>query len=228
MPACEGILGVPCALWRLSCGEVVRRIGVSKKAGFFLEGKMICRKFSDWLHRVASGPVALVSLVIFLLFTAWALPSQASQSEAITGDAGSPDMSFYYTANELYEFAESYGEAGRQAYIRARFTFDLAWPLVYGFFLTMGISWIFRRAFAADSNWQLANLVPVLGVILDYLENIAASLVMVRYPNPTAVVDSLASVFTMLKWIMVAGSFVLLLVGVLVWFVRWVMGRRRT
>ncbi|HEY69217.1 MAG TPA: hypothetical protein G4O08_01395 [Anaerolineae bacterium] len=189
---------------------------------------MFCRKFSDWMHRAASGPVTLISLVIFLLFTALALPSQAAQSEAATGDAGSPDMSFYYTAEDLYAFAESYGEAGRQAYIRARFTFDLAWPLVYGFFLTMGISWIFRRAFAADSTWQLANLVPVLGVILDYLENLAAALVMARYPIPTAVVDSLASVFTMLKWIMVGGSFVLLLVGALVWFVRWVMRRRRT
>jgi hypothetical protein len=198
------------------------------EGGFLPGGKMICRKFSDWMHRVASGPITLVSLAIFLLFTALVLPGQASQSEAITGDAGSPDMSFTYTADELYAFAESYGEAGRQAYIRARFTFDLAWPLVYGFFLTMGISWIFRRAFAADSNWQLAHLVPVLGVILDYLENLAASLVMVRYPNPTAVVDSLASVFTMLKWIMVAGSFMLLLAGVVVWAVRWAMGRRRS
>ncbi len=183
------------------------------------------RKFSNGLQRAASGPVTLISLVIFLIFTALALPNQASQSEAITGDAGSPDMSFYYTAADLYDFAENYGETGRQAYIRARFTFDLAWPIVYGFFLIMGISWIFRRAFMADSHWQLANLVPVLGVILDYLENIAASLVMFRYPDPTPVVDSLAPVFTMLKWIMVGGSFVLLLAGIVVWAVRRVTRR---
>jgi hypothetical protein len=190
--------------------------------------KTMWRKISAWFHRVSSGLITLVALVIFLVFTAWALPSQAAQSESIVGDVGSPDMSFYYSAADLYEFAESYGERGRQAYIQARFTFDLAWPLIYGFFLTMGISWIFRRAFEPGSWLQLANLVPLWGVILDYLENIAASLVMVRYPSPTAVVDRLATVFTMMKWIFVGGSFALLMVGLVAGGIRWVAARSKS
>ncbi|MGD8814637.1 MAG: hypothetical protein PVI78_09200 [Anaerolineales bacterium] len=184
------------------------------------------RNLSQRLQRFASGPVTLASLIIFLVFTAWALPSQAAQAEAVTGDAGSPDMSFYYTAEELYGLAESYGQEGRQAYIRARFTFDLAWPLVYGFFLCMGIGWVFRRVFAPGSGWHLANLVPILGVVFDYLENISTSLVMARYPDPTAVADSMAAVFTMVKWVLVAGSFALLLLGIVVGALRWV--RRRS
>jgi hypothetical protein len=65
-------------------------------------------------------------------------------------------------------------------------------------------------------------------VILDYLENIAASLVMVRYPSPTAVVDRLATVFTMMKWIFVGGSFALLMVGLVAGGIRWVAARSKS
>jgi hypothetical protein len=172
------------------------------------------KKFSNWMRSVSNGWVALSTLVIFLLFTALVLPGQASRTQPYTETAGSPDMSFYYTADDLYQMAEAYGEDGREAYVRARFTFDLIWPMVYMIFLCTGISWVYGRTFAPGSVWQLANLVPILGMLLDYLENIATSIVMMRYPIPTPVVDSLAAVLTMGKWVCVGGSFVLLIVGV--------------
>ena len=171
---------------------------------------------SDWLHRVTSGWVALSALAIFLLFSALVLPGQTARSEANTGDAGSPDMSFYYSTDDLYHMAEVYGEQGREAYVRVRFTFDLIWPLVYTLFLGTAISWVYGKAFTSDSRWQRANLVPVLGALFDYLENLSTSVVMLRYPDRTAVVDSLAPVFTSVKWVLVAGSFVLLFAGVVV------------
>lgn len=183
------------------------------------------KKFSDWIRRVSTGWVALLALVLFLLFTALVLPGQAAKAEIDTGSARSPDTSFFYTAQDLYEMAEAYGEEGRRAYVRARFTFDLIWPLVYTVFLCTGISWIFQKAFAPDSPWQRANLAPLLGALFDYLENASTSVVMVRYPSPTALVDTLAAVFTLAKWVFVLGSFVLLLVGVIVGAVRWTRAR---
>jgi hypothetical protein len=64
-------------------------------------------------------------------------------------------------------------------------------------------------------------------MLFDYLENISTSVVMIRYPRPTAVVDTLAAVFTLVKWIFVNGSFVLLLIGMVVGAVRWVRARDR-
>ena len=119
--------------------------------------------------------------------------------------------------------AEAYGEEGRQAYIRARFTFDLVWPLVYAFFLTASIRWVFGRAFAPVSRWQCANLAPLLGALFDYLENLATSLVMLRYPQQTAVVDVLAPVFTLLKWGFLGVSFILLCAGLVTAIWRWIV-----
>jgi hypothetical protein len=176
----------------------------------------IMRKISNWLFQVSTGRVALIGLVIFLLFTALVLPGQSTQAEAVSGEVGSPDMSFFYSPDDLYGMAEAYGELGRVTYIRARFTFDLIWPMVYGFFLCTAISWVFTRGFPLDSRWRWANLVPILGMLFDYLENISTSVVMFRYPSPTPILVWLAPFFTAVKWIFVNGSFVLLVIGAVV------------
>ena len=179
-------------------------------------------QFSGWLHRISNGWVTLIGLVVFILFTALVLPGQSTRDDESIGDAGSPDLSFYYSADDLYRMAEAYGEQERAEYIRVRFTFDLVWPLVYTFFLATAISWIFAGAFSEGSKWQLANLAPVLGMLFDYLENIATSFVMWRYPSHTPVVDWLAAIFTSLKWILIGTSFVLLLMGALIAVWRWI------
>lgn len=173
------------------------------------------KQISLWLYRYSSGWAALAGLGVFLLFTALVLPAQAKQAEAISGGAGSPDTSFFYTPEMLYQMAEAYGPSGRAAYLRARFTFDLVFPLVYGFFLTTSLSWALKRSLPPESRLRLANLLPLLAVGLDYLENLSAALVMARFPASTPVVDWLAPVFTLLKWIGVGGSFLLLAVGLI-------------
>jgi len=179
------------------------------------------RRISEWLHKVSSGWLTLASLLIFLLFTALVLPGQAARGQEETGSSQSPDTSFYYSADDLYRMAEAYGEGGREAYVRIRFTFDLIWPLVYTLFLVTSISWLSRRAFSADSPWQRANLAPVLAALSDLLENLSTSLVMTRYPERTAVADVLAPIFTVVKWTLVGASFMLLLAGLSVAVWRW-------
>lgn len=185
------------------------------------------RKLSDWIHRVSKGWVALSALVIFLLFTALVLPNQSSKASPEARAVGSPDMSFFYTANDLHRMAEAYGQAGREGYIQARFSFDLIWPLVYTVFLCTSISWVYGKAFDAGSLWQRMNLVPLLAIMFDYLENISTSLVMLQFPNRLPLVAMLSPVFTMGKWILVTGSFALLVAGLVVGVWRWFKGRFR-
>lgn len=185
----------------------------------------MAKRISDLLRRVSTGWVALSALLIFLLFSALVLPQQATKAEQETGSSESPDTSFFYALSDLYRMAEAYGEEGRQAYIKARFTFDLVWPLVYTLFLATGISWVFGKAYGSDSRWQRANLAPLLGALFDYLENVSTSLVMLRYPEQTAVVDALAPVFTALKWFFLGVSFLLLFAGVAIAAWRWIASR---
>jgi hypothetical protein len=183
------------------------------------------KQVSNGLYRLSTGWVTVAALALFLAFTALVLPRQSAQAGAEAGGAGSPDTSFWYSPGDLYRMAEAYGEQGRAAYVRARYTFDVIWPLVYTVFLTTGISWVYARAFVTGSRWRRANLLPALGALLDYLENLATSAVMVRYPRPTAVVDVLAPVLTAAKWVLIGGSFVALIAGAVVGVWRWARNR---
>jgi hypothetical protein len=167
---------------------------------------------SDWIIRKSTSLVTVSTLILFLGFTATVLPAQSEKARAQSGDI-SPDMSFFLTVESLYEIAESYGEEGRLAYVKARFSFDLVWPIVYTLFLTSGISWLYSRSFSADSIIQRANLVPVIGMVLDYIENITASIVMLRYPTQTPIVDLATVIATSIKWMFVGGSFLALVIG---------------
>ena len=175
----------------------------------------ILERLSNRLNQVSTSWVALIGLIIFLLFTSFVLPAQSAGAEEISRKAGSPDMSFFYTPQELYNMAKAYGEQGRMAYIRARFTFDLIWPLVYTFFLTTAISWTFSRAFAFENRLRWGNLFPIFGMAFDYAENISTSLVMWRFPETLNILARFAPLFTTAKWIFVGSSFILLLMGVI-------------
>ena len=176
-------------------------------------------RLSRWLMGVSRGWIVLAALAIFVLFTARVLPRQAQRG------AGSPDTSFFYTADELYAMAEAYGPAGRQAYVEARATFDVAWPIVYATFLTTALSWLTWRAFPPASAWQRANLVPLLAVLFDFLENVSTSIVMLRYPLVTPAAAGLAPGFTVLKWLFVGGSFAPLVAAAAVALWRRLAGR---
>jgi hypothetical protein len=189
---------------------------------------MMIKRFSMWLYRVSTGKVTLLCFALFLLFSLLALPGQTAGADTYGEGIGSPDLSFFYSAQDLYDMAEAYGEAGRAAYIQARFTFDLVWPVMYTIFLATVISWVFVRAISPYSWVRISNIFPILGMIFDYLENISTSIVMGRYPIQTGILDSLASIFTLLKWVFLAASFILLVVGLGLAVARWVERRGRS
>ncbi len=173
-------------------------------------------RFSTFFHRISSGPVTLAALVIFSLFVGLILPGQSVKMETIAHGAGSPDTSFFYSKDDLYRMADAYGETGRAAYVRVRFTFDLVWPIVYLFFLGTSLSWSLARALPDGNRWRKLNLFAIFGWLFDMFENIAASIVMLNYPRHTPVLDSLTPIFTLIKWLFVGGGFVILILALLI------------
>ena len=183
-------------------------------------------QLSSILIRTSTGKVALLSVLVFLAFGALVLPREAVRAERVSGGAGSPDTTLLYSRDELYTLAEEYGPVGRSAYVRARYTFDIAFPLVYGFFLATTISWFLAKVTGAGSRLRMINLIPVLGVLFDFLENLSTSIVMLRYPQETDPVAALAPIISLVKWIFVYGSFVVLGVLVLIWVIKRIKGVR--
>ena len=179
-----------------------------------------------WLSTRVRGWTAAAALLLFVLFVAVVLPAQAAAGAFYTEVYDAPDTRWWYTSADLYAAAEAWGEPGRSAYVRARWTFDVIWPIVYGGFLLSGLTWSWTRATAAGSRWRRVTLLPVLVVLLDYAENVCTATVMARYPARTPVLADLAPLFTAAKWLTLTTCFVLLAVGLVAALVTAV--RRRT
>jgi hypothetical protein len=162
-----------------------------------------------------------------VLFMILVLPAQAARSSAEIDSEFSPDTSFFYTADQLYEAVGDYGEEGRKVYIRTRWTFDLIYPLVYMSFLTIGISWFSRYLTIHHRVWSYANLIPIAGTFLDYLENITTSLVMGVYPTRILGIAYLAGFFTLSKWFLIVISFLIYFVFGVGAFIFWIRKKRR-
>ena len=183
-------------------------------------------KLSRWFYSKVNLWLLIIVTVIFILFMIFVLPDQAEKADQVAQGADSPDMSFVYSGDELYNMAEQYGEAGRQEYIRARFTFDLIFPFVYGSFLVVAISAVLNKLLPAGHALRVLNLFPFLGVVFDFGENICASIVMAIYPQKNIILLGMSAVFTLVKWLFVYGSFVILVGGLLILGYRKFFGRK--
>jgi hypothetical protein len=169
-------------------------------------------RFSDWWFTHVNRWYVLGVVVLFGVFGATVLPAQARRAEEYAGAEGGPDTQLLYTSADLYAAAERFGAEGRDAYVTARYTFDVVWPLVYALFLCVLLTVVLRALFPEGDRRRRLNLLPWAAVAADYLENLATATVIARYPDTTDVVAALAPIFSLTKWLLVIGSFVVLIV----------------
>ncbi len=177
---------------------------------------------SKWINKISTGWIVISTLMIMVLFTVLMLPNQARISLEETGSSESPDTSLFYSPDEIYQIAESYGPDGRLAYIKARWTFDLIFPLVYVGFLTTGISYFYHHNPRQKELWRFVNLIPVFGGVFDYLENLAISLIMYIFPTQFPGAAFLSAVFSGIKWSLILLSFLVYLYLSVIFFIQWI------
>jgi len=120
-----------------------------------------------------------------------------------------------YTADDIYEMADLYGQEGRESYVFMRFTFDLVWPFVYLFFMVTLMAFLLK---GFDENSWLRHLIclPFLGVLFDFLENIFATIVIARFPYKTPIIAELTPVWTLIKWTMLGIGFFTIMILMIV------------
>ena len=176
----------------------------------------VVERVAERLAHGVRGWMAMGAVVLFAFFTAMLLPAQAEAGAFYTVRYPAPDTSVWYFPDDLYAAAEAWGRDGRAAYVLARVTFDVIWPMVYGTLLLTTLAWVWARGTGSGSRWRRVALLPVVAVTLDYAENICTATVMARYPARTPVLAELAPLFTAGKWLTLSASFMLLGIGVII------------
>jgi len=117
-----------------------------------------------------------------------------------------------YTPEKVFQVMTIYGESGRRAYAFLLLTIDLVFPFLYGSFLFLSIRGVANKA-GIPTVW--ANGLAAFGYFAmgcDWLENFAFLRIMETYPGQSVTLVTLASGFTVMKFVF-SGCSVTILAG---------------
>lgn len=132
----------------------------------------------------------VLALSVFIAVNFLSFPLSVPRMAQLSGGRPILDMQLLYSANTAYNLFDALGEAGRHAYLKLLWTIDLMLPMLFGLFLSSAI----RRTRFRRLNW-----LPLLASGFDYAENIAISILLVRYPVHLPALVAISSMFTLVK-----------------------------
>ena len=140
----------------------------------------------------------IVLMVNFLLFPLL-MPS---------GEGVMPlDIMFAYSPAEAYEMIAAYGKEARQDYVKGLLLIDFAYPVIYSLLLGFGIYLLWRS--------PRLSMQPLLIMAADYIENTGILIMLSAWPEQLSGLAIATSIFTTIKWSMVAISVILILSGLI-------------
>ncbi len=173
------------------------------------------KRLSESLVRYARPPLVWSTFILSVLFPAVIFPWVARIRTGLAGEVGPIDLTFAPSAENLFSMVAAYGAEGRAFYRVTELTVDVVYPLSYGFFLSFLITLTFRRVFPAGSWMQRLNLVPLAGMLFDFLENFGIVGLLSTYPAQIAWLAAFTSAANTVKWIFSGGGALLGVVGAL-------------
>lgn len=181
---------------------------------------------SDTAYRHTS-PMRLAGLfVLLVVFNLILFPYHLSQISP-QGEAPILDIRFGYSPDEAYHTLATFGEQGRHAYLLMLAITDSIYPFVYALFLILAASYVLKRALKEDSISRLFNLVAIDVAIFDYVENLSIIYLLMQFPAHAPGVARLASIAGVIKWLALAISLSVIIIGLVGWVVQSRRDRRR-
>ena len=169
----------------------------------------LSRKFHSW----AKGWLVFVLMALDMFFMGFVMPLIGGLLKDGTGTQQPMDLQFFSTPAKLFAMVESYGEFGRPFYRNTELTVDILHPIIYTLAFGLFISWLFQRGFKSDSKMQKLNVIPLGAWLFDLLENLGIVATLSAFPAQLTAIAWLTTIFTMIKWIFVGASVLLIVVG---------------
>jgi len=188
----------------------------------------VVSRLATRMERLAGWRLLVIAGIIFAVFAALlfgsSVPFSIRHVEDLCGQAP-PDVRFFTSAGEVRAFMTGCGEAGRAAYRNLQVA-DLFYPAVNALFMASALAMAMSRNVRKGSLWFATAALPFVGAAFDYLENAAAWITLVRFPDESGAAASVLGGASVAKQTVSWVAGLLLLTVVAFASVRWVMKRR--
>lgn len=133
------------------------------------------------------------------------LPIGAGAVQASIGGAPLFDQSPSFSASDVLERIELFGNQGREAYLLETYTGDVLFPLtLLAFFLALGR---FTTSRLQPTAWRhLFRVIPLAWFAVDMFENGMIHALILGYPTPSTLLAAMLGPVTSVKFVLLAVS----------------------
>ncbi len=154
-------------------------------------------------------PILLFSFAFTLVWSGWFMRRALDRLSKVTGSSEMVDTQPTSTPGKVYDYLDRCGEEGRDVLVSIYRFEDFIFPFAYGPFFFLGIVWFLRKGFPNRKYLLWLAVVPLLGVCFDYAENFSMIRIIGSFPEKITSA-SMVGVYTLLKWILLVPSTLLL------------------
>jgi hypothetical protein len=169
--------------------------------------------FSNFLLKIANWKTLLVFFGLYIVFNAYFLP-KGFKVDVPIADRNLPvlDLRMTYNPDSVKAIIAQYTGAAKEASIKGHLITDSIYPIVYCILLGIALSLVFYK-WKINPWFKVINIIPLIIILFDYLENYLIIKMHNTYPLDLELMPNFCSLFTVLKWVFVGITFVLLLLG---------------
>lgn len=156
-------------------------------------------------------------LILSLVMIRWIVPNASSKVIDYACDPENAEIldikQFGFSKAEAYQALEAMGEEGRGHYVSFHRREDLAFPFVYGLYLTLTVFLLLGRRWKPQIRY-LILIIPIIAMLADLTENHHVVMLVGEFPDLGRRTLILASSANAIKW----GALILtlLIIGILV------------
>ena len=146
----------------------------------------------------------IISQSIFILMNTWTFPHISAQAGGLDAFDMRP---LGYSIDEARNYLENISDSGISFYRNVQLLLDIPYPALMCLFYSCSIILLYRASKKRIKNsenrparWLSGLLIiPIIGMLADYAENICVSIMLVQKQNVSDSLIMAANVFTLIK-----------------------------
>lgn len=167
-------------------------------------------KISNWKFMV---PAFL--LAVFLLFQ---FHIGQNEMDKIAHDKLTMiDLMEKYSVDDIQELFIKLKPEGRAIHQKLTNKTDMIFPLAYGLLFILVIAFFIKNIFGRKSKLLYLSLIPLLLMVVDYMENFNTLTMLRQFPSLTEELVNKGSKLTILKHVLTNISYILMIVGLIIY-----------